>query len=232
MNRGLRNLDPALRQAWHPLCRSTEVTRSPKRLRCSTRITSPIEPRRRIAGVRGPLPHRFAPLSLGQCEGENLRCVYHGWVYDAQGNCVEIPALGQNTTDSRSGKTCWTRSRAGVTRHGLRGALEPAIQCRASCQLSTRHSCAATYPSSRRERVLVCSPTIFWIWHTFHSSTANLWCRRGTRGAKYTVTRNGLQFEASYEHEFSNREDRASPRGFAPCYSADDSRTVTRSLSP
>jgi phenylpropionate dioxygenase-like ring-hydroxylating dioxygenase large terminal subunit len=35
--------------------------------------------------------HRLAPLSLGRCEGENLRCMYHGLLYDRTGRVVEIP---------------------------------------------------------------------------------------------------------------------------------------------
>jgi 5,5'-dehydrodivanillate O-demethylase len=36
--------------------------------------------------------HRGAQLSVGWVEGSNLRCFYHGWVYDASGQCVEQPA--------------------------------------------------------------------------------------------------------------------------------------------
>lgn len=36
-------------------------------------------------------PHRLAPLSLGRCEGENLRCMYHGFVLNAEGRTIEIP---------------------------------------------------------------------------------------------------------------------------------------------
>jgi vanillate O-demethylase monooxygenase subunit len=35
--------------------------------------------------------HRLAPLSLGRCEGERLRCMYHGLLYDPDGSVVEIP---------------------------------------------------------------------------------------------------------------------------------------------
>jgi phenylpropionate dioxygenase-like ring-hydroxylating dioxygenase large terminal subunit len=35
--------------------------------------------------------HRGAPLSCGRREGERIRCMYHGFVYDASGACVEIP---------------------------------------------------------------------------------------------------------------------------------------------
>jgi len=35
--------------------------------------------------------HRFAPLSLGCIEGDNLRCMYHGMLFSSDGECVEIP---------------------------------------------------------------------------------------------------------------------------------------------
>ena len=35
--------------------------------------------------------HRLAPLSRGRCEAGTLRCMYHGLLYDTQGQCVQIP---------------------------------------------------------------------------------------------------------------------------------------------
>ena len=35
--------------------------------------------------------HRFAPLSLGRVEGDELRCMYHGLRFDRTGRCTEIP---------------------------------------------------------------------------------------------------------------------------------------------
>jgi 5,5'-dehydrodivanillate O-demethylase oxygenase subunit len=36
--------------------------------------------------------HRGTQLSTGWVEGEDLRCFYHGWKYDATGRCIEQPA--------------------------------------------------------------------------------------------------------------------------------------------
>ncbi len=36
--------------------------------------------------------HRLTKLHTGWIEGEMLRCMYHGWKYDATGQCVERPA--------------------------------------------------------------------------------------------------------------------------------------------
>jgi phenylpropionate dioxygenase-like ring-hydroxylating dioxygenase large terminal subunit len=42
-------------------------------------------------------PHMGAHLAEGKVEGAAIRCLFHYWKYDAQGNCVEIPCQ-QNTT--------------------------------------------------------------------------------------------------------------------------------------
>jgi phthalate 4,5-dioxygenase oxygenase subunit len=36
-------------------------------------------------------PHRGASLFFGRNEECGLRCVYHGWKFDRQGNCVDMP---------------------------------------------------------------------------------------------------------------------------------------------
>jgi len=36
--------------------------------------------------------HRGTQLSVGWIEGDSIRCFYHGWKYDASGQCVEQPA--------------------------------------------------------------------------------------------------------------------------------------------
>lgn len=36
-------------------------------------------------------PHRHAPLSLGRIEGDNIRCLYHGLLFDPAGKCIEVP---------------------------------------------------------------------------------------------------------------------------------------------
>lgn len=37
-------------------------------------------------------PHRGMRLSHGFVRGEALSCIYHGWRYDAAGQCIRIPA--------------------------------------------------------------------------------------------------------------------------------------------
>ena len=44
--------------------------------------------------------HRLAPLSLGRIEGDHLRCMYHGLLFDSAGRCKEIP--GQDMIPSNA----------------------------------------------------------------------------------------------------------------------------------
>ena len=43
-------------------------------------------------------PHRSAPLSLGQVTKDgHLECIYHGWQYGANGQCVYIPSVSNSS---------------------------------------------------------------------------------------------------------------------------------------
>lgn len=44
-----------------------------------------------LAALQDRCVHRLAPLSLGRCEGDRLRCMYHGMLFDRDGRAVEIP---------------------------------------------------------------------------------------------------------------------------------------------
>ncbi len=43
-------------------------------------------------------PHRNANLLWGIPEPEGLRCPYHGWMFDTEGNCLEQPAESPEST--------------------------------------------------------------------------------------------------------------------------------------
>ena len=38
-------------------------------------------------------PHRGAPLSMGCLKGDVVQCGYHGFQFDAEGRCVNVPSL-------------------------------------------------------------------------------------------------------------------------------------------
>ena len=57
-------------------------------------------------------PHRGASLFFGRNEEAGLRCVYHGWKFDAEGNCVDMPnepAESDSRPAERSG--AWVKSK-------------------------------------------------------------------------------------------------------------------------
>ena len=45
----------------------------------------------RLVALEDRCVHRLAALSLGRCEGDRLRCMYHGLLYDPDGYVAEIP---------------------------------------------------------------------------------------------------------------------------------------------
>ena len=46
----------------------------------------------KIGLVANNCPHRGASLFYGRNEDEGIRCVYHGWKFDTDGWCVDMPA--------------------------------------------------------------------------------------------------------------------------------------------
>jgi phthalate 4,5-dioxygenase oxygenase subunit len=46
----------------------------------------------RVGILSEKCPHRLASLFFGRNEECGLRCVYHGWKFDVDGNCLDIPS--------------------------------------------------------------------------------------------------------------------------------------------
>jgi phenylpropionate dioxygenase-like ring-hydroxylating dioxygenase large terminal subunit len=44
-----------------------------------------------VTVMRDRCSHRFAPLSIGRREGDHVRCMYHGLMFNAGGECIEEP---------------------------------------------------------------------------------------------------------------------------------------------
>ncbi len=83
-----------IREYWIPALRSDElvVDGEPIRLRL---LGENLVAFRSTNGQVGLLdhrcPHRCASLFFGRNEEGGLRCVYHGWKFDANGQCVDMP---------------------------------------------------------------------------------------------------------------------------------------------
>src|SRR5688572_13082912 len=85
-----------LRQYWLPVMMSTELATPdcpPVRIRILSenmiafRTTSG-----QVGVIANACPHRGASMFFGRNEEEGLRCVYHGWKFDVEGNCVDMPS--------------------------------------------------------------------------------------------------------------------------------------------
>jgi phthalate 4,5-dioxygenase len=93
------------RRYWWPLCLSTELPEkdgAPLRVRI---LGEDLIAFRDTTGAVGLIdaycPHRRAPLFFGRNEECGLRCVYHGWKFDKNGDCVDMPSEPAGTTACR-----------------------------------------------------------------------------------------------------------------------------------
>jgi 5,5'-dehydrodivanillate O-demethylase len=85
-----------LRRFWHPVGRSETLAAGKAR---PVRVMGEdLTLYRGESGtpylVGGRCPHRLTLLHTGWIQGENLRCMYHGWQFDGLGHCLERPAEG------------------------------------------------------------------------------------------------------------------------------------------
>ena len=104
----MSELDQLLRQVWHPVCTLDELAAaSPGGVGplgvtlLGERIVVALLDGRPVA-LRDRCVHRSTALSVGTVDGGGLRCAYHGWVYAADGRCIDIPALGGGPIPARA----------------------------------------------------------------------------------------------------------------------------------
>jgi phthalate 4,5-dioxygenase oxygenase subunit len=85
-----------MRQYWIPAAKSSEVPSKGDPLRLmllGEKLIAFRDGAGRVAVMDHRCPHRCASLFYGRNEDGGIRCVYHGWKFDADGNCVEMPNL-------------------------------------------------------------------------------------------------------------------------------------------
>ncbi len=84
-----------LRRYWLPLLESGEVgppDGPPQRFRLlGEDLVVFRDTDGRVGLLAEACPHRRASLFFGRNEERGLRCVYHGWKFDAAGRCLEMP---------------------------------------------------------------------------------------------------------------------------------------------
>ena len=92
-----------MRAHWIPACLSEEVAvrdGTPVRVRLlGEDLVAFRDSRGRLGMVGEHCPHRRASLALGRNEECGLRCLYHGWKVDVDGNVVDRPTEPREATE-------------------------------------------------------------------------------------------------------------------------------------
>lgn len=90
------------RRYWWPACLSTELPErdgAPLRVRLlGEDLIAFRDTEGKVGLVDAYCPHRRAPMFFGRNEECGLRCVYHGWKFDRNGNCTDMPSEPAGTT--------------------------------------------------------------------------------------------------------------------------------------
>src|SRR5437867_11703382 len=84
-----------MRQYWLPFMYSSELQpdRAPLRVRLlGEDLIVFRDSNGRIGLLDTYCAHRGASLFFGRNEECGIRCVYHGWKFDVEGNCVDMPS--------------------------------------------------------------------------------------------------------------------------------------------
>jgi vanillate O-demethylase monooxygenase subunit len=84
-----------VRNRWYIAAFGHEISRDPME---RTLLGTPVALYRKEDGapiaMYGLCPHRYYPLALGKLRGDALVCGYHGFTFEADGKCAEIPSQG------------------------------------------------------------------------------------------------------------------------------------------
>ena len=85
-----------MRRYWQPFLLSSELPEAdcpPVRVRllCEDLVAFR-DTDGRVGLIDAHCPHRRAPMFFGRNEECGMRCVYHGWKFDRNGDCVDMPS--------------------------------------------------------------------------------------------------------------------------------------------
>jgi phenylpropionate dioxygenase-like ring-hydroxylating dioxygenase large terminal subunit len=108
-----------MRQYWLPAAMSSELKADGEPVRLlllGEQLIAFRDSSGRVGVMDHRCPHRCASLFLGRNEENGIRCVYHGWKYDVDGNCVDTPNLADDPNFKNRIKAKAYRS---VERNGL-----------------------------------------------------------------------------------------------------------------
>jgi phenylpropionate dioxygenase-like ring-hydroxylating dioxygenase large terminal subunit len=78
------------------VARSAEVATTPLPVGAGGRayVVVRLRPGAEVTALSARCPHRLVPLATATVVDGRLQCGYHGWQFNAEGRCVDIPSLG------------------------------------------------------------------------------------------------------------------------------------------
>ena len=81
-----------MRRYWQPVCLAADLKDLPKKVKILGEELIAFRDGRGKAGLLFfRCSHRGSSLEYGRVEERGLRCCYHGWLYDVEGNVLEMP---------------------------------------------------------------------------------------------------------------------------------------------
>lgn len=84
-----------VRNRWYIAAFADEITREPiERKLLGLPVALYRKEDGQVVAMYGICPHRYYPLAKGKVRGDSLVCGYHGFVFDADGKCSEVPSQG------------------------------------------------------------------------------------------------------------------------------------------
>lgn len=82
-----------LKNFWYACEFSSSVTSKPKQIQMlNEKFVLYRNAQGQVVALKDQCPHRGAALSLGWIEDGCIRCPYHGWKFQADGKCIDIPS--------------------------------------------------------------------------------------------------------------------------------------------
>jgi phthalate 4,5-dioxygenase len=108
-----------MRNYWTPAAMSSEVVAGgdPMRLMLlGEKLIAFRDSSGKVGIMDHRCPHRCASLFFGRNDGDGVRCVYHGWKFDVEGRCTDMPNLPphQDFKDKVTAKAYKTVERNGL----------------------------------------------------------------------------------------------------------------------
>ena len=83
---------------WFPVARATEVATTPVPVGAGGQayVVVRLRPDGEVSAFPARCPHRLVPLAAAAVVDGRLQCPAHGWRFDGDGRCVDIPSLGEH----------------------------------------------------------------------------------------------------------------------------------------